>query len=163
MNKAVKPIPEGMHTVTPHLVCAGASDAIEYYKKAFGAIELARMPGPDGRLMHAMVKIGDSPVMLVDEFPEWGGTGPKTLKGTSVTLHLQVPDADAVFKSALDAGATVKMPIADMFWGDRYGVVTDPFGHSWSVATHIKDMTPEEMTEAGKVAMADAGKGAMKS
>jgi PhnB protein len=153
MSTAVKPIPEGMHTVTPHLVCAGASDAIEYYKKAFGAIELARMPGPDGRLMHAMVKIGDSPVMLVDEFPEWGGKGPKALGGTPVTLHLQVTDADAVFKSAVDAGATVKMPIADMFWGDRYGIVIDPFGHSWSIATHIKDMSPEEMMEAGKAAM----------
>ncbi len=153
MSNAVKPIPEGMHTVTPHLTCAGASDAIEFYKKAFGAIEMARMPGPGGKLMHAMVKIGDSPVMLVDEFPEWGGTGPKTLKGTPVTIHLQVPDADAMFKSAVDAGATVKMPIADMFWGDRYGVVIDPFGHSWSIATHIKDMTPEEMTQAGKAAM----------
>ena len=153
MSNAVKPIPEGMHTVTPHLTCAGASDAIEFYKKAFGAIEMARMPGPGGKLMHAMVKIGDSPVMLVDEFPEWGGTGPKTLKGTPVTIHLQVPDADAVFKSAVDAGATVKMPIADMFWGDRYGVVIDPFGHSWSIATHIKDMTTEEMTQAGKEAM----------
>ena len=153
MSNAVKSIPEGMHTVTPHLTCAGAADAIEFYKKAFGAIEMARMPGPGGKLMHAMVKIGDSPVMLVDEFPEWGGTGPKTLKGTPVTIHLQVPDADSVFKSAVDAGATVKMPIADMFWGDRYGVVIDPFGHSWSIATHIKDMTPEEMTQAGKAAM----------
>jgi PhnB protein len=153
MSTAVKPIPEGMHTVTPHLVCAGAADAIEFYKKAFGAIELARMPGPDGKLMHAMVKIGDSPVMLADEFPEWGSTSPKTLKGTPVTIHLQVPDADAVFKSAVDAGATVKMPMADMFWGDRYGIVIDPSGHSWSIATHIKDMTPEEMMEAGKTAM----------
>lgn len=153
MSNAVKPIPEGMHTVTPHLTCAGAADAIEFYKKAFGAIELARMPGPGGKLMHAMIKIGDSPVMLVDEFPEWGGAGPKTLKGTPVTIHLQVADADAVFKSALDAGATVKMAIADMFWGDRFGVVIDPFGHSWSIATHIKDMTAEEMTQAGKAAM----------
>ena len=153
MSTAVKPIPEGMHTVTPHLVCAGAADAIEFYKKAFGAIEMARMPGPGGKLMHAMVKIGDSPVMLVDEFPEWGGTSPKTLKGTPVTIHLQVPDADAVFKSAVDAGATVKMPMADMFWGDRYGIVIDPSGHSWSIATHIKDMTPEEMSEAAKAAM----------
>jgi uncharacterized glyoxalase superfamily protein PhnB len=143
-----------MHTVTPHLVCAGAADAIEFYKKAFGAIEMARMPGPDGRLMHAMIKIGDSPVMLVDEFPEWGGKGPKALGGTPVTLHLQVADADTMFKSAVDAGATVKMPLADMFWGDRYGVVIDPSGHSWSIATHIKDMTPEQMMEAGKAAMA---------
>jgi uncharacterized glyoxalase superfamily protein PhnB len=149
----VKPIPEGMHTVTPHLVCAGAAEAIEFYKKAFGAVEMGRMPGPGGKLIHAMVKIGDSPVMLVDEFPEWGGTGPKTLKGTPVTIHLYVNDADTVFKSAVDAGATAKMPMADMFWGDRYGVVIDPFGHSWSIATHIKDMTPEEMAKAGKEAM----------
>jgi uncharacterized glyoxalase superfamily protein PhnB len=153
MSTAVKPIPEGMHTVTPHLVCAGASDAIEYYKKAFGAVECARMPGPGGKLMHAMIKIGDSFVMLADEFPEFGGTGPKTLKGTPVTMHLQVVDADAMFKRAVDAGATVRMPIADQFWGDRYGVLIDPFGHSWSVATHIKDMTAEEMMEAGKKAM----------
>jgi PhnB protein len=154
MSTAVKPIPEGMHTVTPHLTCAGAADAIEFYKKAFGAIEMGRMPGPGGKLMHAMLKIGDSAIMLVDEFPEWGGKGPKTLGGTPVTIHLYVNDADAVFKSAVDAGATAKMPMADMFWGDRYGIVIDPFGHSWSIATHIKDMTPEEMAKAGKDAMA---------
>ena len=154
MSTPVKPIPEGMHTITPHLTCAGAADAIEFYKKAFGAIELARMPGPGGKLMHAMLKIGDSPLMLVDEFPEWGGASPKRLNGTPVTIHLQVTDADAVYKSALDAGATIRMPIADMFWGDRYGIVIDPFGHSWSIATHIKDLTPEEMMEASKTAMA---------
>ena len=154
MSTPVKPVPEGMHTVTPHLVCDGAAAAIEFYKKAFGAIEMARMPGPGGKLMHAMIKIGDSPVMLVDEFPEWGSTGPKSLNGTPVTIHLQVPDADAVFKSAVDAGATVKMQIADMFWGDRYGLVIDPFGHSWSIATHIKDLTPEEIAQAGKAAFA---------
>ena len=154
MSTSVKPVPEGMHTVTPHLVCDGAAAAIEFYKKAFGAIEMARMPGPGGKLMHAMIKIGDSPVMLVDEFPEWGSTGPKSLNGTPVTIHLQVPDADAVFKSAVDAGATVKMQIADMFWGDRYGLVIDPFGHSWSIATHIKDLTPEEIAQAGKAAFA---------
>jgi uncharacterized glyoxalase superfamily protein PhnB len=154
MSTPVKPIPEGMHTVTPHLTCAGAADAIEFYKKAFGAIEIARMAGPGGKLMHAMLRIGDSPIMLVDEFPEWGGTGPKTLNGTPVTIHLQVPDADAVFNSAVDAGATVKMAMADMFWGDRYGMVIDPFGHAWSIATHIKDMTPQEMEQAGRDAFA---------
>jgi PhnB protein len=153
MNTAVKPIPEGMHTVTPHLTCDGAAAAIEFYKKAFGAVEAHRMPGPDGRLMHAMIRIGDSPVMLADEFREWGGTGPKTLGGTPVTIHLQVPNADEVFQSAISAGAEVKMPIADMFWGDRYGIVTDPFGHAWSIATRIKDMTPEQMQAAGKAAM----------
>jgi uncharacterized glyoxalase superfamily protein PhnB len=153
MSTPVKAIPEGMHSITPHLTCAGAAEAIEFYKKAFGAVEMGRMAGPGGKLMHALIRIGDSPVMLVDEFPEWGGKGPKTLGGTPVAIHLYVPDADAVFKAAVAAGATVKMEMADMFWGDRYGVVIDPFGHMWSVATHIKDMTPEEMAQAGKAAM----------
>ena len=153
MSTPVKAIPDGMHSITPHLTCAGASEAIEFYKKAFGAVEMGRMPGPGGKLMHAQIRIGDSPVMLVDEFPEWGGKGPKTLGGTPVAIHLYVPDADAVFKNAVAAGATVKMEMADMFWGDRYGVVIDPFGHMWSLATHIKDMTPEEMAQAGKAAM----------
>lgn len=153
MSTAVQPIPQGMHTITPHLTCAGAADAIEFYKKAFGAVEMGRMPGPDGKIMHAQLKIGDSPVMLVDEFPEWGGKGPKTLNGTPVTIHMYVPDADAVFKRAVEAGATVKMEMAGMFWGDRYGVLIDPFGHSWSIATHIKDMTPEEMAQAMKSTM----------
>jgi PhnB protein len=148
MNQAqVKPIPEGMHTITPHLVCAGAADAIEFYKKAFNAIEITRMPGPEGKLMHAMVKIGDSMLMLADDFPDWGGFGPKALKGSPVTIHLYVTDADAVYNQAIAAGATVKMPIADMFWGDRYGMVTDPFGHYWSIATHQRDLTPEQMHE----------------
>src|SRR5690606_37294043 len=124
-----KPVPEGMHTVTPHLICAGAADAIEFYKKAFGAEELARMPGPDGRLMHANIRIGDSSVMLVDDFAECGSSAsdhgtsasPKTLKGTPVILHLYVEDADAFAKRAIDAGAKVIMPVTDMFWGDRYG------------------------------------------
>lgn len=150
---AVKPIPEGMHSITPHLTCAGAAEAIEFYKKAFGAVEMGRMAGPGGKLMHAQLRIGDSPIMLVDEFPEWGGKGPKALGGTPVAIHLYVPDADAVFTTAVAAGATVKMEMADMFWGDRYGVVIDPFGHMWSIATHIKDMTPEEMAQAGKAAM----------
>ncbi len=141
----VQPIPEGMHSITPHLICEGASAAIEFYKKAFGAVETARMPGEGGKLLHAMVKIGDSNVMLADDFPDWGGFGPKALKGSPVTIHLYVTDADAVFNRAVDAGAQVKMPIADMFWGDRYGIVIDPFGHHWSIATHQRDMTPEQM------------------
>lgn len=144
----VKPIPEGMHTVTPHLVCAGAADAIEFYKKAFGATELMRVPGPQGRLMHAHVRIGDSSVMLVDEFPEWGSFGPKSLKGSSVTIHLYVENVDASFERALAAGATVRMPLENTFWGDRYGVVTDPFGHNWSIATHIRDVTRDELLAA---------------
>ena len=151
MNQSkVNPIPEGMHSVTPHLVCAGASEAIAFYTRAFGAVELARLPGPDGKLMHASLRIGDSAVMLVDEMPQWGSLGPKALKGSPVTIHLYVPDADKVFETAIAAGATAKMPIADMFWGDRYGVLTDPFGHNWSIATHVRDVTPAEMQEAMK-------------
>jgi len=141
----VKPIPEGMASVTPHLTVEGAADAIEFYKKAFDAREMARLPGPGGKLMHAQIMIGDSHVMLADDFPDYGGFGPKHLKGSPVTIHLYVADADAVFNRAVAAGATVRMPIADMFWGDRYGVITDPFGHHWSIATHIRDMTPDEI------------------
>lgn len=144
----VKPIPEGMHSVTPHLVCDGAAEAIEFYKKAFGAKEGGRAPGPDGKLMHAQIMIGDSHVMLVDEFPDWGTLGPKTLKGSPVTIHLYVEDVDAVFAQAVAAGATVRMPLDDAFWGDRYGVIEDPFGHYWSLATHIRDVTPEEIQQA---------------
>ncbi|MDC8756159.1 VOC family protein [Janthinobacterium fluminis] len=154
----VKAIPEGMHSITPHLVCDGASDAIAFYKRAFGAVEEGRMAGPDGKLMHAMVRIGDSTVMLVDEFPQWHSFGPKTLKGSPVTIHLYVENADAVFAKALEAGATVKMPMQDMFWGDRYGVVEDPFGHQWSIATHIRDVSPEEMQQAAKQGCSDAAK-----
>jgi PhnB protein len=146
----VNPIPEGMTSVTPHLICAGASNAIEFYKKAFGAVETARIPGKDGRLMHAAVRIGNATVMLVDEMPDWGALGPLALKGSPVTIHLYVEDTDAVMAQAVKAGATVKLPAADMFWGDRYGQVTDPFGHNWSVATHVRDMTPAEMAEGMK-------------
>ena len=144
----VKPIPEDMHSITPHLVCAGAANAIEFYKKAFGAEEQARLPGPDGRLMHAAVKIGDSTVMLADEMPEWGSLGPKALKGSPVTIHLYVEDADAFVARAVKAGARVTMPVDDMFWGDRYGQIEDPFGHRWSVGTHVRDVSPDEMQKA---------------
>ena len=147
-NPAVKPIPEGMHSVTPHLVCDGAAKAIDFYKKAFGAVEITRLPGPGGKLMHASVRIGDSVVMLVDEAPEWKSFGPTALKGTPVTIHLYVPDADATQAQAAAAGAKVTMPVADMFWGDRYGQVEDPFGHRWSIATHVRDVTHAEMEEA---------------
>jgi uncharacterized glyoxalase superfamily protein PhnB len=144
----VKPIPEGMHTVTPHLVCAGAGDAIEFYKRAFGAVEMLRMPGPQGKLMHAMLRIGDSAVMLVDEYPEMGKLSPQSLKGSPVTIHLYVDDADATLERAVKAGAKVIMPVHEQFWGDRYGQLVDPFGHRWSVATHVRDVTMEEMREA---------------
>jgi uncharacterized glyoxalase superfamily protein PhnB len=143
-----KAIPDGMHTVTPHLICAGAAEAIEFYKKAFNAIETARIPGPDGRLMHASVRIGDSTVMLVDEMPEHGALGPHSLKGSSVTIHLQVEDADALAERAVRAGAKPLMPVTEMFWGDRYGQVEDPFGHRWSIATHVRDVDPAEMEKA---------------
>jgi PhnB protein len=142
--------PAGAHSVTPHLVCAGAADAIEFYKKAFNATEEIRMPGGAGKLMHAAIKIGDSTVMLADEFPDWGSFGPKSLKGSPVVIHLYVEDADAFVKQAVAAGATIKMPVADMFWGDRYGQIEDPFGHRWSIGTHVRDVTPAEMQEAMK-------------
>ncbi len=143
-----KPIPEGMHSVTPQLVCAGAAEAIEFYKKAFNATETARLAGPQGKIMHAMLRIGDSAVMLVDEFPDWGSLGPKALKGTPVTIHLYVEDVDAFVKRAVATGAKVVMPVDDMFWGDRYGLLEDPFGHRWSVATHTREVNPEEMKQA---------------
>ena len=149
---APNPVPPDMHSVTPHLVCRGAADAIAFYVKAFGAVELARLPGPDGRLMHAMVRIGDSPLMLVDEYPEQGGASPVALKGSPVTLHLYVPDVDAAFARAVAAGARATLPVADMFWGDRYGRLEDPFGHQWSLATHVRDVP------AGEI-MAAAGQG----
>ncbi|HWW71738.1 MAG TPA: VOC family protein [Duganella sp.] len=148
MSAQVEAVPKDMHTVTPHLVCDGAAAAIEFYKKAFNAVEAARMQTPDGKIMHAMVRIGDSNVMLVDEFPDYGSVGPKKLNGSPVTLHVYVPNVDQVFAQAVAAGATVKMPLENQFWGDRYGQVTDPFGHHWSLATHVKDMTPEEMQQA---------------
>jgi uncharacterized glyoxalase superfamily protein PhnB len=146
-STAVKPIPDGMHSLTPHIVCAGAADAITFYKKAFDAVELARLPGPDGKLMHAMVRIGDSPLMLVDENPQCGMLGPKALEGSPVAVHLYVRDVDATVARAVAAGAKVTMPVAEMFWGDRYGQLEDPFGHRWSVATHTRDLSPEAIRE----------------
>lgn len=146
--KNVKPVPEGMHSVTPHLVCARAAEAIEFYKAAFGAEELTRLPGPDGKIMHAALRIGDSVIMMTDEAPVWNCLGPLTLKGTPVTIHLYVPDVDHSFARAVKAGAREIFPVDDMFWGDRYGQVEDPFGHRWSIATHTRDLTPEEIREA---------------
>ncbi|WP_374359201.1 VOC family protein [Pseudoduganella danionis] len=137
-----------LHSVTPHLVCEGAADALAFYIKAFNAREIMRLPGKEGRLMHASIQIGDSVVMLADDFPEYGGLGPKALKGSPVTLHLSVADVDAAYAQALAAGAQSRMEPADMFWGDRYAQVTDPFGHHWSLATHIRDVSQEEMLAA---------------
>ena len=147
-KSATKPIPDGMHTVTPHLVCAGASEAIEFYKKAFNAVETSRLPGPDGKLMHASIRIGDSTVMLVDEAPQHGMPGPKSLKGSPVIIHLYVDDADGCAARAAAAGATITMPVSEMFWGDRYGQLEDPYGHRWSVATHVRDVSPAQLSEA---------------
>ncbi len=144
----VKPIPEGMHSLTPLLTCAGAADAIDFYKKAFNAVEVSRLPGPKGKLMHASLRIGNSALMLTDEFPEWGGLGPKLLKGSPVTVHLYVENVDAAVEQAVAAGAKITMPLADMFWGDRYAQLEDPFGHRWSVATHTRDLSPEEIQAA---------------
>jgi uncharacterized glyoxalase superfamily protein PhnB len=143
------PIPTGHHAITPHLVITGAAEAIDFYKRAFGAEELSRMPMPgrDGqmKLGHAELKIGDSRLFLADEFPEHGIVGPAA--SSPVTLHLYVTDADAAFARALEAGAKVSMPLADMFWGDRYGKIVDPFGHHWSIAEHLEDPTPAQMQE----------------
>ena len=147
---SVKPIPDGMHTVTPHLICAGAADAIEFYKKAFNAVELCRLPGPQGKLLHALIRIGDSAVMLAEESPDWGEFGPNTLKGSPVTIHLYVEDVDAFVAQAVGAGAKVTMPLEDMFWGDRYGKLEDPFGHHWSVATHIREVSLDELQQAAE-------------
>ncbi len=144
----VKPIPEGMHSLTPLLTCAGAADAIDFYKKAFNAVEVSRLPGPKGKLMHASLRIGNSALMLTDEFPEWGGLGPKLLKGSPVTVHLYVENVDAAVEQAVAAGAKITMPLADMFWGDRYAQLEDPFGHRWSVATHKRDLSPAEIQAA---------------
>ncbi len=143
----VKPIPDGYHSLTPLLVCANAAGAIEFYKKAFGAVEEARIPGASGKLLHGQVRIGDSPLMLTDEWPDMGALGPASLKGSPVTIHLFVTDVDAAMARAEAAGAKVKKPASDMFWGDRYGVLEDPFGHSWSLATHVQDLTPDEIKQ----------------
>ncbi len=155
MANPVKRVPEGFHTVTPHLVVRGASEAIEFYKKAFGAQELSRAPAPDGKsLIHAMLQIGDSRVFLNDEFPDRDVLSPLGLKRSPVTIHLYVQDPDRVFHQATQAGARVVMPLADQFWGDRYGILVDPYGHHWSIGSHIKDVSPAEMQKAAAAACA---------
>ena len=157
MTKSTKAIPDGFHTLTPHLIIKDAAKAIDFYKAAFGAEELARMPMPDGRLMHASLKIGDSMLMLCDEFPEHGcGLSPQSLESAHATIHIYVEDADKAFKKAIEAGATEKMAPQDMFWGDRYGVLVDPFGQPWSIATHKEDLTPEEMQKRMEAGCAPA-------
>jgi PhnB protein len=145
MSKQVKPVPDGYHTVTPYLVVKDAARALEFYKKAFGAVEIMRLAGPDGTIGHAEIKLGDSPIMLADECPQWKAHGPKTLGGTPVSLCIYVPDVDKRFDQAVAAGATVVRPVQDQFYGDRSGTLTDPFGHVWTIATHKEDLTLEEI------------------
>jgi PhnB protein len=149
-----KPIPEGYHSLTPYLAVEDAAQAIEYYKKAFGAKERMRMHAPDGKIGHAELEIGDAMVMVSDPFPQSSTRPPKELGGTSASVFMYVEDVDATVKQAVDEGATVTMEVADQFWGDRFGSITDPFGHVWSIATHVEDVPPEEMAERAKEAMA---------
>ena len=142
---AKKAVPDGFHTITPHLVIRGADRAIEFYKKAFGAEVLSRRPMPDGRIIHAMIRIGDSHLMLCDEFPEWGNRSPHALGGTPGSLHLAVEDVDSAFDRAIQAGGTEKMRVQDTFWGARYGCLIDPFGHQWALATQKETLSEEEI------------------
>ena len=158
MAQPVKTIPDGYHTMTPMLTLPDVAQAIEFYKKAFNAQELNRMDGPDGNLMHAELKIGNSIFMLGQENPQMGNASPATLKGTPISLYLYVEQADAAFNQAVQAGATVVMPVADMFWGDRGGHVIDPFGHRWWVATHKEDLTPEQMKQRAQQFFAEQAK-----
>jgi len=155
MSTTVKPIPDGYHTVTPYLIIKGAADAIEFYKKAFGASEVFRMAQPDGKIGHAEIQIGDSRIMLADEFPEMSYLGPATLGGSSVSILLYVKEVDAVFNQAIAAGGKEQRPLEDKFYGDRMGSLVDPFGHVWHVGTHMEDVTPEEMEKR----MAAGGQG----
>ena len=152
MANQVKPIPDGYHTVTPYLIVKGAAEAIEFYKKAFGATELFRMPQPDGKIGHAEIRIGDSPIMLADEFPEMKYLSAQTLGGTPVSILLYVPDVDSVFNQAIAAGGEEQRPVEDKFYGDRGGSLVDPFGHVWHIATHTEDVTPEEMEKRAAAA-----------
>ncbi len=150
---SVKPIPDGYHTATPYLIVNGGVAAIEFYKKAFGATELMRMPGPSGKLMHAEIKIGNSPIMLGDEAPERDVKGPQSLGGTTFGMCLYVPDVDAMFAAAIAAGGKELYPVKNQFYGDRSGTLIDPFGHKWTIATHIEDVPPEQMQQRAEAAM----------
>jgi PhnB protein len=151
-------IPEGNRSVTPHLTVRNAADMMEFYKKAFGAKEIRRAPGMDGKsILHAEMQIGDSRIYLNDEFPQMGALAPAEGKGSPVTIHLWTEDVDGLYKQAVAAGAKPAMPVADQFWGDRYGMVIDPSGHQWSMASHVKDMTQEEMKKAAAAAFANMG------
>ena len=156
----VKAVPEGYHTITPYLTVRDAARAIEFYKQAFGAEARGVMPSPDGKVMHAELRIGDSIIMLADEFPEFGSLSPQTTGGSGTGLHIYIENVDAAFDRAVKAGATVEMPVADMFWGDRYGKLKDPFGHKWSIGTHTKDMSMDEMNRGMEEELAKMPKSA---
>ncbi len=155
----VNAVPEGLHTITPHLYVRDASKAIEFYKKAFGAeVQGGVHHTPDGKVMHASLKIGDSHLMLADEFPQFGERSPQSLGGSPVVLNIYVEDVDKLFTQAVAAGAKVTMPLADQFWGDRYGQVVDPFGHHWALGAHKEDVAPEELEKRAKAAFAEMAK-----
>jgi len=155
----VKTIPEGYHSVTPYLIVRGAAEAIDFYRKAFGAVELFRFPSPDGKIGHAEIKIGDSPIMMADEHPDMGYKGPQTIGGSPVSLMIYVEDVDTVFNQAVAAGATIKEALQNKFYGDRMGTVTDPFGHVWHISTHKEDVSMDEMQERMKEHTAAASSG----
>ena len=150
MASKVKPVPDGFHTATPYLIIRGASKEIDFYKKAIGAEERFRLPGPGGIIMHAEIQVGDSVIMLADENHSMGAKSPQTLNGSPASILLYVSDVDAAFKKAVNAGAREVSPPTDMFWGDRMGRIADPFGHEWSIASHVEDVPPEEMEQRGK-------------
>jgi len=152
MANKPKSIPDGYHSATPYLIVNDAAAAIEFYKKAFGATELMRMPKPNGKIGHAEIKIGDSPIMLADEAPEVGARSPRTIGGSPVSILLYVDDVDSTFTKAVNGGAKVQRPVADQFYGDRTGGVEDPFGHLWYIATHVEDVSPEEMKKRAAAA-----------
>ncbi len=154
MAQNVKSVPEGYHTLTPSIVVSDAARALDFYKRAFGAVEVGRFPTPDGKIAHAEIKIGDSRLMLSDDFPFYFCHAPESLGGTTTTFYLYTEDVDSLFNRAVEAGATVKFPLKDQFWGDRTGHLADPFGHIWALAAHKEDVSPEEMKRRGAIEMA---------
>jgi PhnB protein len=162
MKKASQPVPQGFHTVTPSLIVRNGAEAIEFYKKALGAKEIMRMAGPDGKIGHAELKIGDSIIFLTDENPGMGCKSPQTLGGTANSLYLYVEDVDTAFQRAVDAGGKVTMPVGDMFWGDRFGTFVDPYGHNWGLSTHTQDLTEQEIEEGAKAFYAQMAQQAQK-
>jgi uncharacterized glyoxalase superfamily protein PhnB len=163
MKPAKSPIPEGHHTVTPSLTLRNAAEAIEFYKKALGAQQLMRMDGPDGKIMHAELKIGDSIIFLGEEMPSMGNKSPQTLGGATGGLYLYVEDVDKVFQQAIHAGGKEKMPVSDMFWGDRYGAFVDPYGYTWGISTRVHDMTQQEIEQGQEEFFAEMAQAQKKS